>query len=211
MVVSEYLHSREKRALDLVVASSIGSMTLAAGMTAALVVKAVNGSPMFFRQERAGVGNKPFDMLKLRTMDDRRRVLRLASYLRSSGLDETPQFLHVFFGHMSVVGHRPLPVDDDNEIRRRMHGHGHSENVDEWLELKEQTKPGIVSPGHTFTHNFQSDSVAHMLGVIHRETSYLRGAGIMTDLHILAHTPLSLIMGHDPIIPRDGLDLSPEV
>ena len=81
----------------------------------ALVVLAVEGRPVFFRQERAGKGGRPFRMLKLRTMrtgegTDEERLTRLGRFLRASSLDELPELLHVLAGTMSLVGPRPLPT-----------------------------------------------------------------------------------------------------
>ena len=81
----------------------------------ALVVLAVEGRPVFFRQERAGMGGRPFRMLKLRTMrtgegTDEERLTRLGRFLRASSLDELPELLHVLAGTMSLVGPRPLPT-----------------------------------------------------------------------------------------------------
>lgn len=81
----------------------------------ALVVQAVEGRPVFFRQERAGKGGRPFRMLKFRTMrdgegTDEERLTRLGRFLRASSLDELPELLHVLAGTMSLVGPRPLPT-----------------------------------------------------------------------------------------------------
>lgn len=81
----------------------------------ALVVLAVEGRPVFFRQERAGKAGRPFRMLKLRTMrtgegTDEERLTRLGRFLRASSLDELPELLHVLAGTMSLVGPRPLPT-----------------------------------------------------------------------------------------------------
>ena len=81
----------------------------------ALTVLCVEGRPVFFRQERAGKGGRPFRMLKLRTMrggdgTDEERLTRLGRFLRASSLDELPELLHVLAGTMSLVGPRPLPT-----------------------------------------------------------------------------------------------------
>jgi len=86
----------------------------------ALAIRIESPGPAFYRQERVGRGGRNFTMLKFRSMSvDRegdairlaspgdRRVTRLGAFLRSHRLDETPQFINVLRGEMSVVGPRP--------------------------------------------------------------------------------------------------------
>jgi Undecaprenyl-phosphate glucose phosphotransferase len=85
----------------------------------ALLVKLSSPGPVFFVQERVGLNGKTFKMLKFRTMragldPDKHwtvpndpHVTTLGRWLRSSNLDEIPQFLNVLKGDMSIVGPRP--------------------------------------------------------------------------------------------------------
>jgi len=81
----------------------------------AVAILAFNGSPVLFRQERAGKNGRVFTMLKFRTMrggdgTDAERLTRLGRFLRATSLDELPQLLHVLSGKMALVGPRPLPA-----------------------------------------------------------------------------------------------------
>ena len=81
----------------------------------ALAILAIDGGPVFFRQERAGMGGRLFTMLKFRTMrdgagTDAERLTRFGRFLRATSLDELPQLLHVLSGKMALVGPRPLPA-----------------------------------------------------------------------------------------------------
>ncbi|HXX94843.1 MAG TPA: sugar transferase [Planctomycetota bacterium] len=102
-----------KRVFDLLVA-----MTLLVALSPFLLVLSVlvrlsMGSPVFFRQERLGLGGRRFRILKFRTMregkgPDSERLTGLGRWLRSTSLDELPELWNVLSGEMSLVGPRPL-------------------------------------------------------------------------------------------------------
>jgi lipopolysaccharide/colanic/teichoic acid biosynthesis glycosyltransferase len=77
----------------------------------AIAIRAEDGGPSFFRQERVGRDRRSFTVLKLRTMRDG-EVTRIGRWLRESGIDEMPQFLNVLSGDMRMVGPRPLTPGD---------------------------------------------------------------------------------------------------
>ena len=104
-----------KRFLDTLLAIVFAPLWLVALGVCIVLVAIIDGRPIFFRQERAGLNGKPFGMLKLRTMrdgdgTDAERLTRLGKLLRATSLDELPQLLHVISGKMALVGPRPLPV-----------------------------------------------------------------------------------------------------
>jgi exopolysaccharide biosynthesis polyprenyl glycosylphosphotransferase len=138
---------RVKRAFD-VVGSALCLVALAPLMaTIALVVKLSSRGPVLFRQTRVGRDGHNFEMLKYRTMqdgaDERKaelrslneadglfkiaddpRITRVGRLLRRTSLDELPQLFNVLRGQMSLVGPRPLVLDEDRRIqgwyRRRL-------------------------------------------------------------------------------------------
>jgi lipopolysaccharide/colanic/teichoic acid biosynthesis glycosyltransferase len=108
-----------KRILDVLLTSAgmVGALPVLGLL--ALAVRSTLGAPVFFVQERPGLGGLPFQMYKFRTMTDERdsagrllpdeeRLTRLGRTLRSTSLDELPGLLNVLKGEMSLVGPRPL-------------------------------------------------------------------------------------------------------
>jgi lipopolysaccharide/colanic/teichoic acid biosynthesis glycosyltransferase len=111
-----------KRALDIAVAALVLLALTPVILIVGLVVRVRLGSPVLFVQERPGLRGQPFRMLKFRSMTDARdangqllpdvqRLTPLGRFLRSSSLDELPEFWNVLRGDMSLVGPRPLLME----------------------------------------------------------------------------------------------------
>ena len=100
----------------------------------AILVRTKLGSPIIFKQERPGLKGKVFTIYKFRTMTsetdengnllpDEVRLTKFGKLLRSTSLDELPELFNILFGHMSIVGPRPLlvkylPLYNDEQARR---------------------------------------------------------------------------------------------
>ncbi len=111
-----------KRLLDLGVSLIFLSLFFPVYLVIAIMVRKKIGSPVLFRQERAGLNGKPFTIYKFRTMTeqkdekgnllpDEKRLVPFGLFLRRTSLDEIPEFFNVLKGEMSLVGPRPLLVE----------------------------------------------------------------------------------------------------
>jgi len=144
-----------KRAFDLVVGGVIFVLVLPLLGIVALVVKLDSRGPVFYRQARMGRGGRPFCIYKFRSMhvgadklrDDLAdqndydgpmfklkrdpRLTRIGDWLRRWSIDELPQIINVMKGDMSLVGPRPLWVDEAEQCRG-------------WTQKRLDITPGIT-------------------------------------------------------------------
>lgn len=105
-LLAKQLFDRSAAAVGLVAVAPVLGVT-------AVAIRATLGSPVLFRQVRPGLGGRPFELIKFRTMrdgpePDAERLTAFGRFLRASSLDELPQLINVVRGELSLVGPRPL-------------------------------------------------------------------------------------------------------
>lgn len=116
------LKSPIKRGIDIVASILLLVLLSPLLLIISVVIRINMGSPVFFKQVRAGLHGRPFTILKFRTMidafdqngcplPDEKRLTPLGRFLRSTSLDELPELVNVLRGDMSLVGPRPLLVE----------------------------------------------------------------------------------------------------
>lgn len=205
-MISEYLTSPQKRVLDLSLGSTIGGVALLGGAVTGVFIGVSNEINPVFTHKRVGARGELFSVLKLRTMDDEKVLFKSGQRVRDLGLDETPQFINVLLGKMSIVGYRPLIDMDINHAAQRLRDHFPANSPyypDRWLSLREQgSKPGITGPAQTMPLRPDAGSIEHLCDVITVECNYLETATMSTDIVYILRTPRALREGHNPTVLR---------
>lgn len=122
-----------KRFIDIVL-SFIGIVVLALPMIVfALIIKAEDSGPAFFKQKRIGIHKTQFSLLKFRSMkmstphdmpthmleNPEQYILRCGRWMRKMSIDELPQLFNIFTGKMSIIGPRPALWNQDDLIAER--------------------------------------------------------------------------------------------
>lgn len=189
-----------KRSLDIIGALVGLTITAAIAIPVAIAIQLDNPGPIFYSQMRCGVNGKLFRIWKFRSMvvdADRKkhlikneaqgfifknkqdpRVTRVGKFLRSTSLDEFPQFWNVLKGEMSLVGTRP-PTPD--EVVR--YGSYH------WKRLR--VKPGLTGEWQTRGRS----SVKDFDEIVSMDLDYQLRWSVLYDLQIILKTIQVVLAG----------------
>jgi len=190
-----------KRWMDLSLSLVLLPCVAPVMVVAALLIKLDSRGPVFFVQERAGRGGKPFKMLKFRTMgenaealadqtinlepwqdspfkpEDDPRITRVGRVLRRWSIDELPQLINVLRGEMSMVGPRP----EESRIVAR---------YSEWFQERLMAKPGVTGPMQVNGRGTLSFEARARL-----EIAYIKQQTLWRDVVILVRTIPAVILG----------------
>lgn len=123
-----------KRVVDITVACIILLVLALPMLIIAALIKIGSSGPALFKQQRMGLGGKPFTIYKFRTMkqdappematlefkDSSDYITRIGGFLRRTSIDELPQLLNIIKGDMSFVGYRPVCLTEENLNNLRM-------------------------------------------------------------------------------------------
>lgn len=153
----------------------------------AIGVKLTSPGPVFYRQERIGLNNKPFDMLKFRSMpvdtesngvewggSAAKATHPFGQFIRKTSLDELPQFLNVLKGDMSIVGPRP---------ERPMFVEQFKEEIPDYMK-KHLVKAGIT--GWAQVHGWRGDT--DLKTRIEYDIFYIENWTLWLDIKIIVMT-----------------------
>lgn len=170
-----------RRVAAIVVAAALLAVLSPVMLVVAIAVRTTLGRGVLFRQRRLGLGGRPFELLKFRTMRaavpgrsgpefDAERLTRLGRVLRATSLDELPSLWNLLRGDITFVGPRPLPVEYWDRFRG-----------DEYRRF--EVKPGITGLAQVSGRNGLDWPERLALDVEYVRTRSLRG-----DLSIVART-----------------------
>jgi lipopolysaccharide/colanic/teichoic acid biosynthesis glycosyltransferase len=161
----------------------------------ALLIKLDSRGPVFFRQERLGEFERPFTLMKFRTMvdnaeqktgpcwakDNDPRFTRVGKFLRKTRLDEFPQFINVLKGDMSIVGPRPIRQHFAEIFARKF----------PFYRLRFKVKPGITGWAQVNMNYVNSDEDQYEK--LEYEFYYLYHQSLFLDLFIILKTVQSVV------------------
>jgi Undecaprenyl-phosphate glucose phosphotransferase len=164
-----------------------------------LIIKLDSRGPVFFVQVRNGESNKPFSCLKFRTMvvnveaDSKQatkgdsRITKVGTFLRSSSIDELPQFLNVLIGDMSVIGPRPHPIKLNERFAPQITN----------IMSRHYVKPGITGLAQCMGYRGETNTLADMENRVRLDRYYIENWSFWLDIKIIFLTIVSLIRGSD--------------
>lgn len=167
-----------KRLLDVLLSLCILILLSPVYLVLIVLVRAKLGSPVFFKQERPGLNGKIFTLYKFRTMTDARdkdgnllpdkdRLTSFGKFLRSSSLDELPEFFNILKGDMSFIGPRPLLVS-------------YLPYYTEKESLRHTVRPGLTGLAQVSGRNFIDWDRR-----LAKDVEYVEGLNFRMDLKVL--------------------------
>jgi Undecaprenyl-phosphate glucose phosphotransferase len=185
-----------KRVFDIIF-SSLVILLLLSWLTPiiAILIKLNSRGPVFFKQRRAGKGNKSFNCLKFRTLvvhnvefkqvtKDDDRITFIGKFLRKTSLDEFPQFINVLKGQMSIIGPRPHPLKLNEEF---------SPKIEKFM-ARQYVKPGITGLAQAKGFRGETNELS-MKGRVKLDRFYIENWSFLLDLKILIATVVTLAKG----------------
>ncbi len=164
-----------------------------------ILIKRESKGPIFFKQKRSGLDNKEFGVYKFRSMgvnkdSDKQqatkndpRITKIGAYLRSSSIDELPQFINVFIGEMSVVGPRPHMLS---------HTSFYSQKIDKFM-VRHMVKPGITGLAQIRGFRGETETVSQMRDRARVDRFYIENWSMLLDIKIIVQTVLNALKGED--------------
>ena len=187
---------KAKRILDIIFALLIGICVIPIMIIAAIIIKLESKGPIFFIQERIGEGNKPFKIVKFRSMTtdaekdgpkwatkNDNRVTKFGKFMRLTRVDELPQLWNVLKGEMSFVGPRPEREFFIKQLEKEIM----------YYNLRHTVKPGLT--GWAQVMYPYGASIEDAYRKLQYDLYYIKNHDILFDMKILLKTITIVIFG----------------
>lgn len=160
-----------------------------------ILVRVKLGSPVLFKQERPGRGEKIFTLCKFRTMTDEKdeegnllpdavRLTKFGKFLRGTSLDELPELFNILKGDMSIIGPRPLLVS-------------YLPYYTEREKLRHSIRPGLTGLAQVSGRNFIDWDRR-----LEKDVEYVENLSFMMDVKVLWMT-VQTVLGHTEEVAED--------
>lgn len=196
--IEEPFNQLIKRTFDIVFSSVIIVFVLSwLTPILAILIKLESPGPIFFKQPRNGINFKEFNCYKYRSMKTEgtshiihtrkndQRVTNLGKFLRSTSIDELPQFFNVLKGEMSVVGPRPHMTYQTEMF---------AEKVDKFM-VRHFVKPGITGLAQVSGYRGEIEKDADIINRVKYDIFYLENWSVFLDIKIIFMTIVSAFKG----------------
>ncbi|MEO0572971.1 MAG: exopolysaccharide biosynthesis polyprenyl glycosylphosphotransferase [Bacteroidota bacterium] len=163
----------------------------------AILITLESKGPVFFRQTRNGIDNREFYCYKFRSMAPNEnadefsatkndmRITKIGKFIRSTSIDELPQFYNVFFGTMSVVGPRPHMVKHTNL---------YSDKVDKYM-VRHFIKPGITGLAQVRGYRGEIERDSDITNRTKFDIFYIENWSMILDFKIILETIINAFKG----------------
>ena len=164
----------------------------------AIIIKIQSPGPVFFRQKRNGLDGNEFYCFKFRSMHvndqadtlqatkDDPRKFKFGNFMRSTNIDEFPQFINVFLGSMSLVGPRPHML---------LHTEEYSKIINRYM-VRHYVKPGITGWAQINGFRGETKTVKEMEDRVRADIWYVENWSFFLDISIIWHTVVHMFL-HD--------------
>ena len=188
-----------RRLVDIAVALIVLVLGSPVLIAIALAVRIRLGAPVLFRQRRLGLGGRPFELIKFRTMRDpapgregpefdAERLPRLGQLLRGASLDELPSMINLLRGDIALVGPRPLPEQYWSRYRGA-----------EYERFR-------VKPGFTGLAQISGRNSVDWDERLAFDVQYVRARSLRGDLSILLKT-IPVVLGRSGVNHGEGVTM----
>jgi putative colanic acid biosynthesis UDP-glucose lipid carrier transferase len=180
-----------KRIEDIVLSTVILLLILPILIVISIAIKMTSSGPILFKQIRYGIDGKPIKVWKFRSMSVMEngakvtqakkndvRLTSIGSFIRSTSIDELPQFFNVLQGRMSIVGPRPHAVAHNEEYRSIINGY----------MLRHKVKPGITGWAQVNGWRGETDTLEKMEKRVEHDLDYIRNWSLGFDIKIVFAT-----------------------